>query len=312
MPLSARRALDHKRAAAGEAGDDDGNWSELAAALEARFFAQARQLKHDACARRLGEVVARARAAVDVDREAAAAAAATARATAAALDEAAGRFADAAVAAERRALAEATTQLYRRAAREVLDLVRPRRLPFQSNSATPADRDYLIALLDAGYDAALTAGRRRVTQTLADAATTAHQAAAALTPALGAEVAGDVGRVVADRTRLVLAQVFDRARAYLRGYLVGGFVENFFRADLPRVELAEDAVFHALIRNAPDLDREIAAPLARAGADALAAIARRMDHWGGVADVLAFDLDTGLARALDAVAAHLQPAEARS
>ncbi|HTJ47523.1 MAG TPA: tetratricopeptide repeat protein [Kofleriaceae bacterium] len=302
VPFSARKALAHKTA--GE--NDDGNWSALVAALEDRFFSHARQLKRAACARRLSDVVARARTAIDSDRIAASHAAELARDAAAQLDRAAAELATKSVDAERRAFAEATTSLYRRAAREVLDLVQPRRLPFQSNSATPADRDYLIALLDAGYESALEAGRRRVTTALTTATAGAYAAAAALTPALGAEVASDVARVVADRTRLVLAQVFDRARAYLRGYLVGGFVERFFTEDLPRVALAEDAVFHALLRNGPDLDREIATPLARAGAAAISDISRRLAHWAGVADVAAFDLDTGVARALDTVAAHLR------
>jgi tetratricopeptide (TPR) repeat protein/GTPase Era involved in 16S rRNA processing len=302
VPFSARKALAHKTQ--GEA--DDGNWSGLFHALEERFFTHARQLKRDACARRLGDVVTRARAAIDADRTAATHAAELARAAASQLDQAAADFTAKTVDAERRAMAEATTHLYRRAAREVLDLVQPRRLPFQSNSATPADRDYLIALLDAGYEAALEAGRRRVTAALTTATAGAYAAAAALTPALGGEVASDVARVVADRTRLVLAQVFDRARAYLRGYLVGGFVERFFAEDLPRIALAEDAVFHALLRNGPDLDREIATPLARAGGAAISDISRRLAHWAGVADVTAFDLDTGVVRALDTVAAHLR------
>jgi tetratricopeptide (TPR) repeat protein len=302
VPFSARHALAHKTAN----DPADGNWDALYAALEARFFTQARELKRDACARRLGDVATRARTAIDRDRETAAKAAELARDAAVSLDEAAAAFAAKAVDAERRALAEATTALYRKAAREILDLVQPRRLPFQSNSATPADRDYLVALLDAGYEAALEAGRRRVSVALAAATAGAHTAAAALAPALGAEVGSDVARVVADRARLVLAQVFDRARAYLRGYLVGGFVERFFTQDLPRIELAEDAVFHALLRNGPDLDREIATPLARAGAAAITDISRRLSHWAGVADVVAFDVDTGVARALDSVSAHLR------
>jgi tetratricopeptide (TPR) repeat protein/GTPase Era involved in 16S rRNA processing len=303
VPFSARNALAHKTTGGTQ---DDGNWSALLASLESRFFAQARQLKRDACARRLGDVVTRAHAAIDHDRTIASNAATLARDAALKLDEAAAAFASKAVDGERRGLAEATTALYRKAAREVLDLVQPRRLPFQSQTASPADRDYLVALLDAGYEAALDAGRRRVTAALTTATAGAYAAAAALTPALGPEVASDVARVVADRTQLVLARVFDRARAYLRGYLVGGFVERFFTQDLPRIELAEDAVFHALLRNGPDLDREIATPLARAGTEAISDLARRLVHWAGVADVTAFDLDTGVARALDTVAAHLR------
>jgi tetratricopeptide (TPR) repeat protein/GTP-binding protein EngB required for normal cell division len=304
VPFSARRALAWKRAGKAD-GSDDGNWSALAGALEERFFAQARQLKHDACARRLRAVVATTRASLDAARGAAESAGTAARAAADAIDAAAVTFTDVTVTAERRALGDVAQTLYRRAAREVLDLVRPRRLPFGQHSATAADRDYLIALLDAGFEAELVASRRRVAAALAAAAATAQDAAAALAPGLGADVASDLARIAADRQSLVMAQVFDRARAYLRGFLEGGYVENFFRADLPRLELSEDAAYHALVRSAPDLDREIGAPLARAGGDALDALARRLDHWAGVADVLAFDLEVGAGRALDAIAAAL-------
>ena len=84
---------------------------------------------------------------------------------------------------------------------------------------------------------------------------------------------GDLQRTADDRIGLALSRVFDRARAYLRGYLEGGYVEAFFRNDVPRLELAEDAVYHALVRSAPDLDRELGEPLARAATDALTALA---------------------------------------
>jgi hypothetical protein len=102
-----------------------------------------------------------------------------------------------------------------------------------------------------------------------------------------------------------MSRVFDRARAYLRGYLEGGYVESFFRNDVPRLELAEDAIYHALYRSAPDLDREVGDPLAHAATDALSALARRLDHWSAVVDVRTFDLEVGVVRALDLVATRL-------
>ena len=195
--------------------------------------------------------------------------------------------------AERKALSEQTAALYRRAAREVLDLVRPRRLPFSSHTATAADRDYLIALLSSGFETAIEAGRRRVADELLARSRAAEAAARTLSAALGVDVVGDLQRAADDRIGLALSRVFDRARAYLRGYLEGGYVEAFFRNDVPRLELAEDAVYHALVRGAPDLDRELGEPLARAATDALTALAGRLDHWGAVVDVQAFDLEVG-------------------
>jgi tetratricopeptide (TPR) repeat protein len=304
VPLSARRALDWRLSG----GDDDGNWAALIAALEERFFAQARQLKRDACGRRIGVVLAAARAELQAAgdeiraaRERLLAAAGEARAREAA-------FIDDAVARERRHLIDAQALLLRRAAREVLDLVRPRRLPFGSHSATPADRDYLIALLDDGFAGALDASRGRVVADLrADAA---HAAAAAgdvatLVAVLGADVRADLTRLGVDRVEVVDAEVYARARAYLRGYLEGGYVESFFRNDLPRLELAEDATYHALVKAAPDLEREVAIPLARAGAAALDAIAARLEHWAAVADAATYDLDVGIGRALESVDVRL-------
>ncbi|MGE0550648.1 MAG: dynamin family protein [Kofleriaceae bacterium] len=294
VPFSARLALAHKQSGA----RDDGNWTMLASELEQRFFQQARQLKRDACARTLRAVVGSARRLLDD---------ATARTTDAAraaqtgrdeLIDAAQAFATDTVVRERKALSEQATTLYRRAAREVLDLVRPRRLPFSSHSATTADRDYLVALLVSGFESAIEAGRQRVASDLRVRSRAAESAARTLAAAVGHDVVGDLERTASDRIGLALSAVFERARAYLRGYLEGGYVEAFFRNDLPRLELGEDAVYHALVRNAPDLDRELAEPLRRAGTDALTALAHRLDHWGGVIDVQAFDLEVGLGRAL--------------
>jgi tetratricopeptide (TPR) repeat protein/GTPase SAR1 family protein len=301
VPFSARAALDHKRGQ----GEHDGNWPALAGALEERFFQQARQLKRDACTRVLRTVVTDARQTLAGELAATAEAASAARAARDELHASARQFARETVIGERKALTDEMSALYRRAAREVLDLVRPRRLPFSSHTATAADRDYLIALLASGFESAIEAGRGRVAAELTTRGRTAEAAARALGSALGVDVLGDLERVAADRIGLAMSRVFDRARAYLRGYLEGGYVESFFRNDVPRLELAEDAIYHALYKAAPDLDREVGAPLARAASDALAALADRLDHWGAATDVQAFDLEVGVVRALDTVAARL-------
>ncbi|NVB77549.1 MAG: tetratricopeptide repeat protein [Kofleriaceae bacterium] len=301
VPVSARHALEHKRAPKGS----DGNWPALATALEERFFQQARQLKRDACARTLRGIVAEAQAVVAKSRHRAVDAADAARAARDELAASAAQFAGEGVVVERKALSEQMALLYRRASREVLDLVRPRRLPFSSHTATSADRDYLIALLASGFETAIESGRRRVATELTSRSRTAEQAARALEVALGFDVVGDLERVAADRIGLAMSRVFDRARAYLRGYLEGGYVEAFFRNDVPRLELAEDAIYHALYRSAPDLDREVGDPLARAATDALTALALRLDHWRAVVDVRMFDVEVSVVRALEIVGSRL-------
>ena len=301
VPFSARHALSWKRNATG----DDGNWSGLEAALESRFFAQARKLKRDACARRLRVVLTDARAiAVALGSRSTDGTIGVTDAVEK-LRTARTHFVDTVVAGERRALADATTELFRRAAREVLELVQPRRIPFGGHTATPADRDYLIALLDDGFANALSAGRMRVAAQFATTWNIATTAAEPLVAVVGSEVHSDIARVAADAAQLALSQVFDRARAYLRGYLAGGYVEAFFRLDLPKLDLSEDAVYHALIRGAPDLDGELATPLARAGEAAISSVAARLQHWAGVADVTAYDLEISLIQLLDQMSAAL-------
>ena len=310
IPFAARRALAWRTGAAAATRADaptlhDGNWPALEAALEQRFFQQARQLKRDGCARALRGIVASARASVAAIQAQSSQAASDTRAGRDQLLASAREFAADRVLAERKALSDATALLYRRAAREVLDLVRPRRLPFASHSATAADRDYLIALLSSGFEAAIEAGRQRVAVELTARAQLADTAARTLSTALGVDVVSDLERTAADRVGLALSRVFDRARAFLRGYLEGGYVEAFFRNDVPRLELAEDAVYHALSRGAPDLDRELGEPLARAATDALTALASRLDHWAAVIDVHAFDLEVGVGRALELAESRL-------
>jgi tetratricopeptide (TPR) repeat protein/GTPase SAR1 family protein len=305
VPFAARRALEWKRAQPAKPGAADGNWAALSSALETRFFQQARQLKRDACARTLRNVIAEAQRSVEASRERAIAASEAARLARDELVASARAFSDGAVLVERKALSDETSLLYRRAAREVLDLVRPRRLPFSSHTATEADRDYLIALLQSGFESAIEDGRRRVAAELQARSRLAEPAARTLGAVIGADVIGDLQRAADDRIGLALSRVFDRTRAYLRGFLEGGYVEAFFRNDVPRLELSEDAVYHALVRGAPDLDHELGDPLARAATDALTTLARRLEHWGAVVDVQAFDLEVGVSRALEVAAARI-------
>jgi tetratricopeptide (TPR) repeat protein/GTP-binding protein EngB required for normal cell division len=297
VPVSAREAM---------ADRDSGNWPTLIGELETRFFQQARALKRDACARVLRGVIAQAQATLETKRSQESAAVVAAHAGRDDLEASARAYADQAVVAERKELSEQMVQLYRRASREVLDLVRPRRLPFSSHTATAADREYLLALLSSGFESAIEGGKKRVAADLARRSRSAEAGARALGALLGTDVVGDLERVAADRIGLVLARVFDRARAYLRGYLEGGYVDSFFRNDVPRLELSEDAIYHALYRSAPDLDHEIGEPLEKAAVEALRAIAARLDHWSAVASVQAYDLDVGVVRALELAAARLR------
>jgi hypothetical protein len=104
--------------------------------------------------------------------------------------------------------------------------------------------------------------------------------------------------------------VYARTLAYLRGYLEGGTVDSFFRRELPRIDLEEDAVYHALYRDSPDLDAAIALPLAEAGCAALERLEGALERLAGGDEVRAFDLEVGVARALARLGSRI--AEARA
>jgi tetratricopeptide (TPR) repeat protein len=282
VPFSARSALAWKRAGG---GSDDGGWRALAGALEERFFAQARAIMRGAVARRLAATNAAAQATLAEARAAAVARGDAERAVGERIAAAAAAWADAVVDRERRALATAIGELYRRAAHEVIELVRPRQLPFGSHSATAADRDYLVALLADGYEAMLRAAAERVAEDLRAAipvAARAHE------------------RAVATATAPLAY-----ARAYVAGFLAGGAVDGFFKHDLPRLALEPETVHHALYRAAPDLESIVVDPLTRAGQRALAeagvASAQVVAHH----ELEAFELDVGLARALGEISARV-------
>ncbi len=295
VPLAAREAFSFKQGAS----ESDGNWSGVADALEQRFFARARQIKREACNRRIGQLIGRALDTANLQRTRAMEAATALVSAGDATEAGALRISNNLVPLERQTLVTDGAALCREAAREVLELVQPRSLPFGSHSATAADRDYLLSLLDSGYEALLEASRRRVGAALDETGRAAIAAASQWAPRLGPEITSDLERTVHDAVRLVDAQVFERCRAYLRGYVRGGYVDSFFHRELPKIELEEDAIYHALFRDSPDIDREIGGPLAVAGQRAMDSIAERLAHWASVADVLAFDIEVGIARALE-------------
>src|SRR5262249_4495664 len=208
--------------------------------------------------------------------QAAAGAGGLGRAAAAARADAA-LFTRAVVPEERRALAERVAGTYRAAARDVLELVRPRKTPFGANTASAADRDYLVGFLERGLAEAIRPTRERVLAELARSGDESANAARAAADVVGAGAAEEIPAHVADVGALVEARVFDRARAYLRGYLRGGVIDAFFGRALPKLELDEDSVYHALVRDTPDLDAELVAPLAAHGEGALRAVGQRLD-----------------------------------
>ncbi len=252
VPFAGREALQARKS-----GDAEqlaaSNYPALAEALEARFFSRARAIKREAATARLRQLLgeARGRGQAELDRrtlEPIAEAESAVRAEQL-------KFTREFIVHERRRLNDAADAVYAACAREVLDFVRPRRWPFGSNEAAPADRDFLIQLLDERLGALLADARVR-------AEAEAERAIALVRPLV--VQAGGEARFDAELS-LLGEQVFGRFRAFARGWLRGGRVDDFFTRILPKLDLSEAAIRRALERDAPWSDdvaeTELRAPL---------------------------------------------------
>jgi len=114
---------------------------------------------------------------------------------------------------------------------------------------------------------------------------------------VGGGAAAEIESHGEDATALVEARVFDRGSAFVRGALRGGHIDAFFGRTLPKLELAEDSVYHALVRDAPDLEPELLGPLAAQGEAALRQLAERLDALAAKAAAVRIEADA-LAAAL--------------
>lgn len=236
VPFSARDALWGQKE-----GDpsriERSNLPALLQVLEERFFARSQAIKQATARARLAALLRRGRSLVEgllnpARQEE--------MRQAVRLAQADGLlFARDVIPAERRRLIADTDRIHRLAAREILDFVRPRRWPFGENQATPADRDFLLGLLDEQLGDLLAESRARIVAAL--------------------------GERDQEMLHLLDEQVYGHYRAYARGYLRGGKVDDFFIRVLPRLELSEAAVARALERDGPTaldiLEEELLTPL---------------------------------------------------
>jgi len=234
IPFSATRA-----AAARAAGTSDPALVALAAALDERFFTQARALKRTTALSALRRQLATARgaadAAVSAARDFAAEGAALAR-----LEQALRGALD----GERIALRARMDEVYRRAALEVREFVRPRSWLFGDHRATAADEAFLAELLEDSVAAALARTR------------------AALLAAMEDATARD-GQPIVTAIVAAIDRAINQFLAYARGVIDGGAVPDFFRHQLPRLRLEIAAIRDALVRRAPDPEQALFAPLRR-------------------------------------------------
>src|SRR5262249_13628088 len=102
--------------------------------------------------------------------------------------------------------------------------------------------------------------------------------------------------------RLLDEQVYGRYRAFVRGFLRGGRVDDFFTRVLPRLELGEQAIRRALLRDLPALDvleDELLEPLARFADRFLARLGAALDREAGEEELRRLEI---AARVVDPVA----------
>ena len=161
-----------------------------------------------------------------------------------------------AVARERVALRARIDEAYRVAAFEVRDFVRPRAWLFGEHRADSEDQPFLVELLEDAVERATEATRAALRASLLPAAATG---AAGQRPS-DLETLPAAARDAAGRA---IDTAIERFGAYAHGVVEGGAVAEFFRSDLPRIELDASAIRNALSRRAPDPERALFASLTR-------------------------------------------------
>jgi Tfp pilus assembly protein PilF/GTP-binding protein EngB required for normal cell division len=218
VPVSAKQAL----------VDGGGNFGELRATLESRFFARSRDIQRAAAKDRARTLLARARALVPTAPR-------PRQAERDALGRAARDFERDFIPAERTRVRAHVEDCVRAAARDVLEFAQPRSWVFGQNEAHPADRDFLLDVLEDAAAGVAAASRARVLVELGG----------------GASLRLD-------------AEVYGPLIAFARGYLRGGRVDSFFTRTLPRMALEDAPLRRELLAELPDFSEWLIEPLRRA------------------------------------------------
>jgi len=292
VPVSARDALAARiggDAAALEASGFPG----LRATLDREFFVPSRALVRAGVKERLRHLT-------HEGLRAAVAEIGACDAALAAIEAARGDLGGRVDALERFAVEEATAivgrldSVYRLAAREVLEFVKPRRSSWRAavggalgadgavaQRADPEDRAYLRALIEEKLAGIVEESRRRAeekvnahTQELSRTLRAAVAPSAVLRSgrrtfaAAGARAAALAPELAARRAEMS-ARVFGRYHAFSLGWLRGGRLDDFFDEALPRTDLGPDDVYAAL-------KGTMASPLVAAGDDG---VAMPMGRW---------------------------------
>ena len=228
-----------------------GNKDLLMEELDRRFSAKAQELKAGACRRALSGLVGAFQAALDKQKH-------NLNSEQQALLNMRNKIeswhtskSEVSIADCRKAILDGIAKLYEASAQEVLELVQPRRIPFGSHNTTVADRDYLLAILDDGYQELLAKAKAYFRPLLR------HSIQREPSSEIAPKTSVEIQHLLDEQLYLLDAEVIGSTASYLRGFLRGGYVDGFFRNDLPKLELSRDNVYHALFRGAPNLDKRL-------------------------------------------------------
>lgn len=261
MPVSSRQALK------AIVDDDDAalqtsEFPELRRFLEARIFSRSRRIKLAAAERRLREVLAEADLGLQGQLDQLTHSVntmANAQATLNRLGEAA------VIKNERPRLQAELGETYLSAAREIVEFVRPRRWILGENEASVADKDYLVDLLQEGIAkyAAESESRLR-SEFMALQGEVLVELREISSAASLPEFSGRVEEIGAsfEHHLNLLRQVYRGYLSFVRGFLHGGWVDHFFGAVLPELEISIEPIRKALARRQLDVEGELLGPLA--------------------------------------------------
>jgi len=256
------------------------NLPALEQALEERFFQRSQAIKNKAARTRLTQLLDKAqRHAESLLRESRRDELEQAQRL---LSADALLFARDVIPSERKRLIADAGSAHQVAAQETLSFVRPRRWPFAEHQAAPADRDFLLNLLDEKLSALCQSSRTRMVEALA------------------------LGPDDRDLIRLLDEQVYGRYLAFSRGYLRGGKVDDFFVRVLPKLELSEAAIGRALERDSPTavdiLESELLSPLRSFGETRYRQASEKLHAQLAKEELLRLDLDERVLFPLTALA----------
>jgi GTPase Era involved in 16S rRNA processing len=260
MPVSSRQAL---KAIVEEDAEalQNSEFPQLRRFLEERIFSRSRRIKQAAAERRLREVLTEAdRGLQGILSQVQYSEGVLAKAT-----EDLDQLGQASlIIDERPQLAAELSETYVSAAKEIVEFVRPRRWILGENEATAADKDYLLDLLQEGIGKHANDSHLRLRQRFMRGQEDILSAIREIStdtrlPELTARVE-EVSGSFAHHLHL-LEQVYRGYLSFVRGFLHGGWIDQFFNSQLPELQIAVEPIRQALKRKRLDLEGELLSPL---------------------------------------------------